>query len=186
MAGEALDASLLAGLLADSDRRRVFAAVELGARSLDSVVAACGLSPASAAKALGRLAQAGVLVDTNTGLVVDADAVQRAARAARERPPSTEHDDQPAEIRKVLAAFVIDGRLTSIPTAHGKRILVLDWLAQSFEPGRKYTETQVNLILGQRHADTAALRRYLVDGQFLDRADGIYWRSGGTISNTTL
>ena len=40
----------------------------------------------------------------------------------------------------------------------------------------------VNLILGQRHADTAALRRYLVDDGFLDRADGQYWRAGGTVN----
>jgi hypothetical protein len=39
----------------------------------------------------------------------------------------------------------------------------------------------VNLILGKRHADTAALRRHLVDHGFLDRADGQYWRSGGTV-----
>ena len=38
----------------------------------------------------------------------------------------------------------------------------------------------VNLILGRRHQDTAALRRYLVDEGLLDRAEGHYWRSGGT------
>jgi hypothetical protein len=31
------------------------------------------------------------------------------------------------------------------------------------------------------HPDYAALRRYLVDAGFLDRAGGEYWRSGGTI-----
>ena len=40
----------------------------------------------------------------------------------------------------------------------------------------------VNLKLGLWHADTASLRRYLVDEGFLDRADGVYWRSGGTVS----
>jgi len=29
--------------------------------------------------------------------------------------------------------------------------------------------------------DYAALRRYLVDEGFLDRADGVYWRAGGTV-----
>ena len=29
------------------------------------------------------------------------------------------------------------------------------------------------------HPDVAALRRYMVDEQLLDRADGVYWRSGG-------
>ena len=79
-----------------------------------------------------------------------------------------------------MDAFVVGGRLQSIPMAHSKRLVILDWLAQMFEPGRHYSEAQVNLILGQRHADTAALRRYLVDELFLSREAGEYWRSGGS------
>jgi len=59
---------------------------------------------------------------------------------------------------------------------------VLDWLAQSFEPGRRYSEAMVNLVLGKRHPDTAALRRYLVDHEFLSREAGQYWRSGGSVA----
>lgn len=84
-------------------------------------------------------------------------------------------------VQRVMRAFVADGRLTSIPRAGAKRRIVLDWLAQEFEPGRRYSEQMVNLLLGRRHADFAALRRYLVDEDFLDRRDGQYWRSGGTI-----
>jgi hypothetical protein len=83
---------------------------------------------------------------------------------------------------KILRAFVVDERLVSIPTKHGKRQAVLNWLAQDFEPGRRYSEAMVNLILGQRHTDTAALRRYLVEDGYLDRADGQYWRAGGTVA----
>jgi hypothetical protein len=75
---------------------------------------------------------------------------------------------------------VRDGRLLSIPMERAKRLVVLDWLAQRFEPGERYTETRVNLILGPVHPDTAALRRYLVDEEFLTREAGVYWRSGGT------
>ena len=86
-----------------------------------------------------------------------------------------------ADGRKVMRAFVVDGSLTSIPTSHSKRLVILDWLAQLFEPGRHYSEQMVNLILGQIHPDTTALRRYMVDAGFLDRAAGQYWRSGGTV-----
>ena len=84
-------------------------------------------------------------------------------------------------MRRVFDAFVRDGRLTQIPTSRQKRLVVLDWLAQEFDPGTRYSEPMVNLILGKRHADTAALRRYLVDEGFLDRAGGEYWRAGGTV-----
>jgi hypothetical protein len=73
-----------------------------------------------------------------------------------------------------------DGRLHTIPTKHAKLLVVLDHLAQSFEPGRVYPETEVNDILQRFHQDHAALRRYLVDEQFLTRQEGHYWRSGGT------
>ena len=45
----------------------------------------------------------------------------------------------------------------------------------------RYSEHQVSLFLGALHADYAALRRYLVDEEFLSRSDGQYWRSGGTV-----
>ena len=83
-----------------------------------------------------------------------------------------------AVLRNFLAA---DGRLHTIPTQAAKLLVVLDHLAQSFEPGRTYPEAEVNEILGRFHPDYAALRRYLVENQFLTREDGVYWRSGGTV-----
>ncbi len=82
---------------------------------------------------------------------------------------------------RVLGNFLTDdGRLHTIPSKHSKLLVVLDHLAQSFEPGRSYVEKDVNAILERFHPDYAALRRYLVDNQFLTREDAVYWRSGGT------
>jgi hypothetical protein len=175
-----LDAATIVGLLADDDRRRVAAALELGSTTLDDVVVATGLDPARAAKAAGRLAEAGLVIQEQGSLYVLGAAFQRAARTALHRPPSAEHADQPAERRKVLDTFVVDGRLTSIPMQQAKRLVVLDWLAQEFEPGVRYSEAMVNLILGKRHPDTAMLRRHLVDHDLLSREAGEYWRSGGS------
>ncbi len=79
-----------------------------------------------------------------------------------------------------LRAFVRDGRIITIPAKHAKKLVLLDWLAQDFEPGKRYSEQMVNLIIGQRHPDTAALRRYLVDEGFMAREAGQYWRAGGS------
>ncbi len=81
----------------------------------------------------------------------------------------------------VLRAFVApNGSLKSIPTKIRKRLVVLDLLCQEFELGARYPETEVNNRLRAYHLDVAALRRYLVEEGFLDRADGWYWRSGGS------
>ncbi len=85
---------------------------------------------------------------------------------------------------RVLAAFLDPaGRLAAVPARRGKRLVVLDHLAQRFELGRRYPEVEVNDLLRPAHPDVAALRRYLVDEGFLDRAEGFYWRSGGTVED---
>jgi hypothetical protein len=172
----------LVGLLADDDRRAAFAALVLGAGDLAAVRRLSGLDARGAAKAIQRLVDVGLVVQGDDGtLHLLGEAFALAARAEAERAPrNAEHDDAPDDVARVLRAFVRDGRLTSIPTVHSKRLVVLDWLSQRFEPGRRYPEKTVNLMLSQVHADTAALRRYLVDDDFLSRAHGEYWRTGGS------
>jgi len=82
----------------------------------------------------------------------------------------------------VLRTFLdAEGRLRSIPAKLAKRLVVLDHLAQLFEPGERFPEVEVNRRLRAVHEDVAALRRYLVEEGFLDRADGVYWRTGGSV-----
>jgi hypothetical protein len=176
------DAGRLAGLLANDERRTVFAAVVLGAGTVAAIATATGLDATSVTRALTRLVDGGVIRRGDSGeLEVDAPVFQNAARRAASAPPEPDLGGASPEAIKVLRAFVRDGRLTSIPATHAKRMVILDRLAQEFEPGRRYSEAMVNLTLGKWHADTAALRRYLVDEGFLDRAEGEYWRSGGTV-----
>lgn len=82
----------------------------------------------------------------------------------------------------MLRTFVgPSGRLRTMPRAGRKRQIVLEQLVTVFEPGARYPELEVNTILRAFHDDVAALRRYLVDAELLERADGIYWRIGGAV-----
>ena len=84
---------------------------------------------------------------------------------------------------RTLENFVdASGRLMSIPVQRKKRLAVLRWLVEDFQPGRRYEEAEVNQIIGRRHPDFAALRRYLVDEEFMQRRRGVYWRTG-TVPN---
>jgi hypothetical protein len=76
-----------------------------------------------------------------------------------------------------LARFFKDGHLETIPSSRADRIAVLRHLAQRFQPGRDYFESEVNRILQGVHADHAMLRRYLVDEKLLRRASGRYRRA---------
>jgi hypothetical protein len=180
-----LDAARLVGLLADDDRRRVVAALVLGAVDSDAVMQASSLNLARVARALARLEDAGLVERGSDGTLVLLEqafaAAARAASASRAEPAQAAPAGPTDEATLVLSRFIRDGRLTSIPSSRTKRLVVLELLAQEFEPGRRYSESMVNLILGRWHPDTAALRRYLVDEGYLDRAAGEYWRAGGPV-----
>lgn len=87
--------------------------------------------------------------------------------------------DLPSQLRP----YVRDGRISVIPARRAPRLLLLDRVAQAFEPGRRYPEPAVNEILKTICDDHAALRRYLVDEELMSRTpDGTYWRSGGSVT----
>jgi len=73
-----------------------------------------------------------------------------------------------------------------MPTRRSTRLVVLDEVAQLFELGRPCPEQEVNALLAPIHPDVAALRRYLVDEQFLSRDAGTYWHTGGTVDLDTI
>jgi hypothetical protein len=80
---------------------------------------------------------------------------------------------------RVLEIFIDpDQRLVAIPAQRKKRLVVLRWLAEDFQPGQRYMEAEANRILGRRHADFATLRRLLVDEELMQRNAGVYWRTG--------
>lgn len=86
---------------------------------------------------------------------------------------------EPEYANRVLGNFVDAGRrLISIPAQHKKLLVVLRWLVEDFQPGRRYPESEINRIIGRRHPDFATLRRLLVDEELMQRRRGVYWRTG--------
>lgn len=175
-----MDAGTIVGLLAERERLAVVAALVLGARSAGEVGAATGLAPKEVGRALQKLRAAGLVDDA---LAVRVDLVKEAARAAAPAAPAEDLGYADAAVEQVVARFVRDGRLVSLPAAGAKRRLVLEHLVQVFEPGRRYPERQVDAVLRAlaESVDHATLRRYLVDHGLLSREGGEYWRSGGWI-----
>lgn len=86
---------------------------------------------------------------------------------------------EPRYEARVLANFIdAGGRLISIPAQRKKLLVVLRWLVEDFQPGRRYPESEINRIIGRRDPDFATLRRLLVDEELMQRRGGIYWRTG--------
>ncbi len=150
-----------------------------GAIDTAAIASAHDVSERTVRVALGKLRSAGLICED---LSLDvAQLRELAVSLPHVAPPDPEllGDGWSMEEADVLGRFFSGTRLTAIPSAHGKRLVVLERLAQEFEPGLRYQEAEVNFTLQMFHADYAALRRYLVDEGFLTRADGVYWRTGG-------
>jgi hypothetical protein len=138
-----------------------------------------GVSERRVRREVGRLVESGLLTPD---LRLDASVLQEIARALPQdagADPAIVGGPWSDDEARTLARFFSGSRITEIPAQAAKRTLVLERLVQEFEPGLRYTEREVNSILQVFHPDYAALRRYLVDGGFLARADGSYWRTGG-------
>ena len=86
--------------------------------------------------------------------------------------------DQPGDLRRFMNR---QGRITTLPARPRDMLLVLEYLASHFEPGRFYSEKEVNTLISQHIAfpDVVSVRRALCDYRVLDRTrDGArYWRA---------
>ncbi len=129
------------------------------------------------ARAVGELRSAGLL-DADGG--INRRVLIEIGRSLPvEQPGLGEPDEEPwtGDEARMLGRFFSGGRLVEIPSSARERRLVLERIAQEFEPGERYAERDVKFKIQLIHADYAAIRRYMVEEGFMDRADGAYWRT---------
>jgi hypothetical protein len=167
------------GITVDPVRLAVLGHAAVGPVDVAALATALGMSQRKIQEVMGKLVAAGLLTDDYT---LDRDALRALARSLPQDAPIDPEliaQGWTDEEARVLSTFFTGSRLKQIPSARAKRLVVLERLAQEFEPGLRYQEKEVNFTLQLFHADYAALRRYLVDEEFLSRAEGVYWRTGG-------
>jgi hypothetical protein len=174
----------IVGLLAEPRRLSVFAALVLGARTPTEVGESTGLDPRSVHTALQRLTNGG-LVDrgAHESYLPNFEAFRQAARSAAR--PVEEHGYTDERVEAVIRTFVREGRLAGLPVQLSRRRMVLEHVVQSFEPGRDYSEREVDTVLRAwtegGGVDHVTVRRYLVDEGLLSRSANNYRRSGGWV-----
>ncbi|MEO3766453.1 DUF2087 domain-containing protein [Streptomyces sp. B8F3] len=153
----------LVGLLAQTDRRAVYAALALGATSVTDVAARTGLRPPAAAAALQKLTDGRIAAfDAATRTYTLRDDTFRLAVRAEARLTGRGGGDG-------AGGYFRRGRLTSIPGDAEVRGRVLAVVTDSFEPGVTYSEAKVNALCGEWLDDWVSLRRALVDEGLLRR-----------------
>ena len=78
--------------------------------------------------------------------------------------------------QRVIESFFEYGCLTAIPRQRKKKRIVLEVAAERFEPGRVYSEREVNDVLSPIYDDVCTLRRDLVGEGLMARDARGYWR----------
>ncbi|HEX2204568.1 MAG TPA: metalloregulator ArsR/SmtB family transcription factor [Longimicrobium sp.] len=171
-------------LLANEARLKLLGLLAQRERSVGELAEILGLKEPTISHHLTRLAEAGLVRMRAEGTVhfyrLDAETLQTLSRELFTPERVVSFAGQPetdAWERKVLGTYLEkDGRLSKIPDTRKKRDVVLRWLATRFDEDRRYTEREVNEVIGQVHPDYATLRRELIGLRLMQRENGVYWR----------
>lgn len=81
-------------------------------------------------------------------------------------------DIKESDIIKVKESLLISRnplRVKVFPSKEKRKFILLGMICLLFEPGKHYTESEVNDILKNVYEDYASVRRYLIEYKFLDR-----------------
>ncbi|MDB5481396.1 MAG: ArsR family transcriptional regulator [Caulobacteraceae bacterium] len=168
--------------LADESRLKIVGLLAQGERSVQELATLLDLKEPTVSHHLAILKAQGLVSARAEGTTrwhrLDVDVLEGLSRRVLESPETGSGAAEPETWdAKVLRGFVdAEGRLTTIPASRRKRGVVLRWLMTAFEPGRRYPESEVNVIIQSKHWDSATLRRELIGHRMLAREGGVYWR----------
>jgi hypothetical protein len=172
-------------LLVDPERLRIAGLLAGKPLSAAETAQALALPLPQVQKQIDRLVEGSMLVSFGqagaTMYRLDRKYFEQLARSAlarNERPGLKAFPDMPEEELRQIAGFLMeDGRLSHIPQQDKKLRVVLDAAITLFDREQVYKEKEVNQALAAVADDTAALRRYLVDYQYMSRSrDGSEYR----------
>ncbi|MBI3972901.1 MAG: metalloregulator ArsR/SmtB family transcription factor [Chloroflexi bacterium] len=169
--------------LADENRLRMLGLLAGRECSVEELASLLRRTPPTVSHHLNRLKEAGLVQMRAEGTThlyrLDAEALRSLSKEVftPERMASAaEGVEGDAWERKVLRDFFENGRLKEVPASRKKRLVILKWLADQFDLGRRYTEREVNEVVKRYHEDAATLRRELIGNKLMQRESGMYWR----------
>ncbi len=164
------------------DRLRVVGVLAQHPATIREVAAQLNMPFREAFGHMGMLEFVGVVHKAGDIFSLDTDALEQLSKQqfSGTREPVPLAPDLEPKARRVLESFLkADVAKRQLPAQAAKLKIVMEYVVTAFEPGGNYTEKEVNAILRTFFADTASLRRALVEAGLLARkSDGSrYWRA---------
>jgi DNA-binding transcriptional ArsR family regulator len=172
--------------LSDKNRLKIVGLLAQHSCTVEQLAALLELSESTTSHHLSTLSYVGLVEARTDGhyyqYFLRTDTLQEmAARLLKtdELPRLSEQVDLEAYDRKVLQSFLDkNGHIKAFPTQEKKLLVLLRHVIKDFEPGKHYTEKEVNAILSKYNPDVSFLRRSLIEAKLMARqANGAeYWR----------
>lgn len=176
------DAIKLFKCLSDKSRLQILKSLTIEDMDVERLAGRLDLTPATISFHLKKLAQAGAVTSykkqyyTMYSLCKDVFMTCILDIISETSDEAAIQAQRDAEYRKrVLESFFEYGKLKSIPSQRKKERIILEEIAKSFEPGRVYTEREVNIIIADFHDDFCTIRRDMISEKIMDRENGKYW-----------
>jgi predicted transcriptional regulator len=175
--------------LGDEKRLKIVGLLAQKSLCVEELAAILDLSPATVSHHLRKLVEAGLVEAAAEGYYNIYSLRAETLREMSKQFLSAETFQDTARVldlgsydRKVLRDYLEDGRLKTIPAQRKKRDVILRYILQEFEPGRRYAESEVNEIISRFHEDYATIRREFIMRRMMDRegGGGAYWRIEAT------
>lgn len=165
--------------LADATRLRIIGLLAVEERSVDEIATLVDVRPPTVSHHLSKLKKLGLVSVRSEGNTrwyrLELENVERLAREVLAGDGLTTIGDEvesaaeDAYALKVMQTFMEGDRITQLPRQWRKKMVLVRYVAQQFEPERSYTEAEVKAVIAPIHADHVTLRRLLVDVKWMVR-----------------
>jgi predicted transcriptional regulator len=172
--------------LADANRLKIIGLLARQPYSVEQLAALLELKPPTVSHHLAKLSEVGLVSAKAEGYysmyTLDESALKktRLLFSRLDLSEAVAEVDMDAYDRKIVKDYSLpNGRLKTLPAQRKKLEAILRYVVKPFEPGRRYSEKEVNELLGRYHEDTASLRRELIGSGMMQRegGGGDYWRA---------
>jgi len=171
--------------LADANRLKIVGLLAQGEYTVEQMAEMLNLRPSTVSHHLTKLSKSGLVSARSESYynfyrleTAVLEAMSQRLLARETMPAVTAGVDMDAYDKKVLNTFCdAEGRIKQFPSQQKKFEVILRHVLTRFEVGVCYPETQVNEILSYYSADTASLRRGLIEYKLMARegGGGEYW-----------
>jgi hypothetical protein len=173
---------LLLKSLADANRLKIVGLLARQPYPVEQLAAILNLRPSTVSHHLKLLSEAGLVSARAESYYniyhLEQGVLEDFARSllSRQTFPTPDLTEGAYQAKIIKDYLLPDGSLKTIPAQRRKLQVILEYIAQDFTPGVRYSESRVNKMLSHYHPDTATLRREMVGAHLLARAAGEYWR----------